>query len=462
MNMNEPPSLLRNDTLRNNHWLKVELQATVSNRSAIGARVTARYGGRVQVQELMSQSSFLSVNDKRLHFGLGTETAVDVEVRWPNGGKQTFSREFLPTTVWLNSGRYRYHGDAKALHSPPERACCARFQVLDARRRNFLIRIWQSALAACLRPLRAQTVPLAVPLVDAGFHLHPQYRSATPLDATLLKTKAGADDFVTEKYQDRIAAILAEWSVGLRQSPSETEAIAKCLAPGFTGSSLNPTESRIVRPGPAIEVRRIAYAPQRSLGRDAFLQELRSTLSAYSKIATAEFQITRIDVEASGGLRTRVRYELVGSGIGFHREQRVGYWELEWDQYRLGRWSANFETRSRSANPWYADIAEHAFGRTASWTPQMLRGVDYWRTVLDGASGIDICGCITASRSAYIQTGMGLTMFMFASRLGSPIGFIGIGAMELLTTSPRVPASACWITQPARFSPTSTTTASRI
>jgi hypothetical protein len=92
MNMNEPPSLLRNDNSGRNHWLKVQLDATVSNRSAIGARVTARYGGRVQVQELMSQSSFLSVNDKRLHFGLGAETSADVEVRWPNGGKQTFSR----------------------------------------------------------------------------------------------------------------------------------------------------------------------------------------------------------------------------------------------------------------------------------------------------------------------------------------------------------------------------------
>jgi len=92
MNMNEPPSLLRNDTSGRNHWLKVQLEATTSNRSAIGARVTAHYGGRLQVQELMSQSSFLSVNDKRLHFGLGAETTADIEVRWPNGGKQTFSR----------------------------------------------------------------------------------------------------------------------------------------------------------------------------------------------------------------------------------------------------------------------------------------------------------------------------------------------------------------------------------
>jgi hypothetical protein len=90
MNMNEPPSLLRNDTSGRNHWLKVQLEATISNRSAIGARVTAHYGGHLQVQELMSQSSFLSVNDKRLHFGLGTEMSVNLDVRWPNGAKQSF------------------------------------------------------------------------------------------------------------------------------------------------------------------------------------------------------------------------------------------------------------------------------------------------------------------------------------------------------------------------------------
>ena len=90
MNMNEPPSLLRNDSSGRNHWLKVKLETTVSNRSAIGARVTARFGGRLQVQEVMSQSSFLSVNDKRLHFGLGAETSAGLEIRWPNGMKQTF------------------------------------------------------------------------------------------------------------------------------------------------------------------------------------------------------------------------------------------------------------------------------------------------------------------------------------------------------------------------------------
>jgi hypothetical protein len=53
--------------------------------------VTARYGGKQQVQEVMSQSSFYSANDLRLHFGLGPAKTVDLEIRWPSGAKQTLS-----------------------------------------------------------------------------------------------------------------------------------------------------------------------------------------------------------------------------------------------------------------------------------------------------------------------------------------------------------------------------------
>jgi hypothetical protein len=62
-----------------------------SNRSAIGARVIARYGGRIQAQEVLSQASFYSANDRRLHFGLGKATSVDLDIRWPNGMKETIT-----------------------------------------------------------------------------------------------------------------------------------------------------------------------------------------------------------------------------------------------------------------------------------------------------------------------------------------------------------------------------------
>ena len=85
MNMNERPSLLRNDTDPKQHWVKVKLEGVKSNRSAIGARVIVHYGDKKQVQALVSQSSYYSCNDPRLHFGLGAVNQVDVEVFWPNG-----------------------------------------------------------------------------------------------------------------------------------------------------------------------------------------------------------------------------------------------------------------------------------------------------------------------------------------------------------------------------------------
>jgi hypothetical protein len=85
VNVNEPPSLLRNDVKGNRHWLKVKLVGTKSNRSAIGARVLARYSGHVQAQEVMSQSSYYSCNDSRLHYGLGEASAADLTIHWPSG-----------------------------------------------------------------------------------------------------------------------------------------------------------------------------------------------------------------------------------------------------------------------------------------------------------------------------------------------------------------------------------------
>jgi enediyne biosynthesis protein E4 len=90
MNMGEPPSLLRNETRNNNSWLKLKLIGTKSNRSAIGARAFVSAAGRRQRQEVLSQSSFYSQNDLRLHFGLGSATAADVEIHWPSGLKEVY------------------------------------------------------------------------------------------------------------------------------------------------------------------------------------------------------------------------------------------------------------------------------------------------------------------------------------------------------------------------------------
>jgi hypothetical protein len=105
MNVNEPPSLLRNDVPPGNHWLKVRLEGTKSNRSAIGARVLVRYGGKVQAQSVTSQTSYLSANDPRLHFGLGAAARADLEIRWPAGTAETYPDLAAGQLVTIREGQ---------------------------------------------------------------------------------------------------------------------------------------------------------------------------------------------------------------------------------------------------------------------------------------------------------------------------------------------------------------------
>jgi len=104
INMHEPPSLLRNDIKGTPNWIKVKLEGVASNRSAIGARVLAHYGGKIQAQTLLSQSSFYSCCDPRLHFGLGANTSVDIEVHWPNGLRESFKHMPVNRLITLREG----------------------------------------------------------------------------------------------------------------------------------------------------------------------------------------------------------------------------------------------------------------------------------------------------------------------------------------------------------------------
>lgn len=75
------------------NWIEIKLKATVSNRSAIGARVIVRTGvSTYQYRQVLGHSSFVSQNSSILHFGLGASTSVaSIEVRWPSGIVQTLS-----------------------------------------------------------------------------------------------------------------------------------------------------------------------------------------------------------------------------------------------------------------------------------------------------------------------------------------------------------------------------------
>jgi hypothetical protein len=104
VNLNEAPSLLRNDRSGSDHWLKVKLEGVKSNRSAIGAQVVASFGDRKQAQAVLAQSSYLSVNDKRLHFGLGAEKSASVDILWPNGGREQLKDLAADQMVTIREG----------------------------------------------------------------------------------------------------------------------------------------------------------------------------------------------------------------------------------------------------------------------------------------------------------------------------------------------------------------------
>lgn len=103
LNMNEPPSLLVNESRIAGHWVGVRLQGTAANRLGLGATVTVTAGGRTQARAVLSQSSYYSHDELTVRFGLGDAAIVDrVDVRWP-GGARTMAERLLVDRVHVIS-----------------------------------------------------------------------------------------------------------------------------------------------------------------------------------------------------------------------------------------------------------------------------------------------------------------------------------------------------------------------
>jgi enediyne biosynthesis protein E4 len=89
-NQRGPLLIYKNTVSPENKWIEFSLEGTNSNRSAIGARVTLYWNGQEQAQEVSGGSGFAAQNDRRLHFGLGKNPAIEkAVVRWPSGKTQT-------------------------------------------------------------------------------------------------------------------------------------------------------------------------------------------------------------------------------------------------------------------------------------------------------------------------------------------------------------------------------------
>ncbi|MGA3242407.1 MAG: CRTAC1 family protein [Bryobacteraceae bacterium] len=104
VNMNEKPTLLKNEGPRQNA-IAITLTGTRSNRSAIGARCSVEAGGRKRIAEVVSGGSYFSQNSLTLYFGLGKSEKVDrIEVRWPAGETQAWPGVAANRTIGLTEG----------------------------------------------------------------------------------------------------------------------------------------------------------------------------------------------------------------------------------------------------------------------------------------------------------------------------------------------------------------------
>jgi Flp pilus assembly protein TadD/peroxiredoxin len=237
----------------------------------------------------------------------------------------------------------------------------------------------------------------ALPFSDV--RLIPHYPARSPLEDVLRLVAPGSDEYVTEKYAFEIETLLQQWSHALKTSLHDLAAVATSLDPSIEANSLVPEKELALRSGNGIDCRKRHFAGNVVSGRERFLEQIRLWLGQVSRVETAEFEITSIEELASAPLAVRldIRYDLVATRNDDRREERVGSWRTEWSRDESGgwkarRWEAGEETVSVVHGPVFVDVTPQALGRAESYSKQMLRGSDYWRTVLDGACGIDVYG----------------------------------------------------------------------
>ncbi len=233
----------------------------------------------------------------------------------------------------------------------------------------------------------------------ADYRLTPHYPRKSPLEDVLRYVAPGTDQYITEKYAMEISQLLAEWAKELRQEPSRLTALASVLGSQVRGVSLAAPAEKKLRSEYGVEVLKRGFRAELKLSREQFLEAMRKYLAEFKAIETAEFQITKIHEAGSAPLTVEIeiRYDLVGTRSDTVREERIGHWKTEWARladgaWKAEKWAAGEETVSRARQPIFVDVSSQALGRVESYRSQLLAGVDYWRTVLDGATGIDVYG----------------------------------------------------------------------
>lgn len=274
-------------------------------------------------------------------------------------------------------------------------------------RRTFLQNMGMAPVLLRVAPFHGwslfQSAPAQVgaPSFSTGeFQFKPRYPARSPLEDILRLVPMGSDEFVSEKYAFEIDRKLRELSASLLHSPRDLAPLATLFSPSIQATPFTPLRQTVLRNTPPIETRRIDFPSQTVTGRDEVLNHLRGYFEPASRALTAQFEIISLQEVSADPLhvQARIRYDFVFETPQSRREERTGHWETRWTSNSSNTWKidllnvAGAESRSIVSSQGFVDITEHALGAIDSYRTQLLHGTDYWRTILDGACGIDVYG----------------------------------------------------------------------
>ncbi|MHC4440728.1 MAG: CRTAC1 family protein, partial [Planctomycetota bacterium] len=112
LNSRREPTILRNDSANENHWIQIRLQGIKTNREGVGARVKVVAGDLVQIDEVHSGRGYQSHYGTRLHFGLGKSDRIDrIEVRWIGGGVDVMRKVEVDQILSITEQNDQAEGD---------------------------------------------------------------------------------------------------------------------------------------------------------------------------------------------------------------------------------------------------------------------------------------------------------------------------------------------------------------
>ena len=224
----------------------------------------------------------------------------------------------------------------------------------------------------------------------------PVYPVRSPLEDVLKLVPPGLDEFASERTAAELERSLGGWESALKEG--RFAQLEQDCAPDLVWSSLTPAHQVQKRSAHGVDCFAYDFAGVAEHGAAAFVSALAAWLGAHPRVENLEFEITSLSERPGTPLAvdTEVRFSLVAQVNDTMREQRSGTWQMQWRQERSGwrvtRFKPLTESRGVLHGRGFVDVTKQALGGVPSYAQQMQRGTDHWRTVLDGACGIDVYG----------------------------------------------------------------------